>query len=147
LDPLFPGYRNLKKTSRRRDSVLLDSGHYSTTAWDALNKCWKGFKIAKSEFDMKNMFHYAKGIRRLQRELKISVSDFPQFGLIGRITVAEEEEEQNLPGQSYVEIENYELQEQEPDLTEEQEEFFRRIRQEWIDRGRIFEGCKNAFKF
>jgi hypothetical protein len=27
------GYRNLKNTSRRRDSVLLDSGHYSTTAW------------------------------------------------------------------------------------------------------------------
>jgi hypothetical protein len=90
------GYRNLKKTSRRRDSVLLDSGHYSTRAWGALNKCWKGFKIAKSEFDMKKMFHYAKGIRRLQGELKISVSEFPQFGFIGRITNAEKEEEQNL---------------------------------------------------
>jgi hypothetical protein len=87
------------------------------------------------------MFHYAKGIRRLQRELKISVSEFPQFGLIGRITA---EEEQNLPDRSYTEtqneIENYELQEQdpykiehEPDLTEEQEEYFSRIRQEWID--------------
>jgi hypothetical protein len=141
------GYRNLKKTSRRRDSVLLDSGHYSTTAWDALNKCWKGFKIAKSEFDTKNMFHYAKGIRRLQRELKISVSEFPQFGLIGRITTAEEEEE-NLPGGSYAqkqnEFENYELQEQnqdpyriqpEPDLTDEQEEYFRRIRQSFVDPG------------
>jgi hypothetical protein len=110
------GYRNLKKTSRRRDSVLLDSGHYSTTAWGALNKCWKGFKIAKSEWDMKNMFHYAKGIRRLQRELKISVSEFPQLGVVGRITSAEEE--QTMPGQSYEaqienEIQNYELQEQE----------------------------------
>jgi hypothetical protein len=76
---------------------------------------------------MNNMLHYAKGIRRLQRELKISVSDFPQFGLIGRITAVEEE--QNLSGRSYAEtqneIENYELQEQEdpfriqyePDLT------------------------------
>ena len=88
------GYRNLKKTSRRRDSVLLDSGHYSTTAWGALNKCWKGFKIAKSEFDMNNMFHYAKGIRRLQRELNKSVSEFPQFGLVGGFTAPEEE--QNL---------------------------------------------------
>ncbi|MGC1928981.1 MAG: hypothetical protein WA667_08405 [Candidatus Nitrosopolaris sp.] len=82
------GYRNLKKTSRRMDSVLLDSGYYSTQVWVALNKCWKGFKIAKSEWDMKNMFHYAKGIRRLQRELNRSVSEFPQFGLIGRITTA-----------------------------------------------------------
>jgi hypothetical protein len=141
------GYRNLKKTSRRRDSVLLDSGHYSTQAWGALNKCWKGFKIGKSEFDMKNMFHYAKGIRRLQRELKTSVSEFPQFGLIGRITTAEEEErdlENYLPDRTYAQTENYELQEQEqdpyrihrePDLTEEQEEYFRRIRQEWIDPG------------
>jgi hypothetical protein len=48
---------------------------------DALNKCWNGFKIAKSEFDMKNMFHYAKGIRKFQRELRTSVSELPQFGL------------------------------------------------------------------
>lgn len=137
------GYANLRKTSKRRDNVLLDSGYYSTTAWGALNKCWKGFKIAKSEFDMKNMFYYAKGIRRLQRELKISVSEFPQFGLIGRIT-AEEEEEQNSHNDYWLdtqnEIENYELQdpytiEHEADLTEEQEEYFRRLRQEWIDRG------------
>ncbi|MGA9149367.1 MAG: hypothetical protein WBZ36_02220 [Candidatus Nitrosopolaris sp.] len=95
---------------------------------------------------MKNMFHYAKGIRRLQRELKISISDLPQFGLVGPITTAEEENSHNdywLDG-SYTEtqneIENYELQdpytiEREPDLTTEQEEYFRRIRQEWIDPG------------
>ena len=94
---------NLRKTSRRRG---------------ALNKCWKGYKIAKSEFDTNNMFHYAKGISRLQRELKISVSDFPQFGLVGRITTVEEEEEQNSPGLGYTqtqnEFENHELQEQDP---------------------------------
>ena len=50
---------------------------------------------------MKNMFHYAKGIRRLQHELKASVSEFPQFGLIGRITTAEKEEEQNLSDLGY----------------------------------------------
>ncbi|MGC1930684.1 MAG: hypothetical protein WA667_17075 [Candidatus Nitrosopolaris sp.] len=51
-------------------------------------------------------------IRRLQRELNRSVSDFPQFGLNGQITAAEEE--QNLSGRNYTqtekEIENYELQ-------------------------------------
>lgn len=70
---------------------------------------------SKSEFDTKNMFHYAKGIRRLQRELRITVSEFPQFGFIGRITAAEEEE-QNSSDLGYAEtqneIENYELQEQ-----------------------------------
>jgi hypothetical protein len=66
--------------------------------------------------------------------LRIAVSEFPQFALVGRITTAEEEE-QNLSGQSYAhtqnETENYELLEQnqrEPDLTEEREEYFRRIR-------------------
>jgi hypothetical protein len=64
------------------------------------------------------------------------------LGLVGRITTAEEE--QNLPGLGYTqtqnETENYELQEQdpyriqpEPDLTEEQEEYFRRIRKEFLD--------------
>ncbi|MGC1928648.1 MAG: hypothetical protein WA667_06705 [Candidatus Nitrosopolaris sp.] len=55
-------------TCRRRDNLLLDSVYYSTQVWGALNDCWKGFKIAKSEWDMKNMFYY--GIRRLQRELE-----------------------------------------------------------------------------
>ena len=72
---------------------------------------------------------------------KISVSEFPQFGLIDRITA--EEEEQNLLGRSYTETQN-ELEElnqdpytieREPDLTEEQEEYFRRICHEWIDPG------------
>ncbi|MFZ0512385.1 MAG: hypothetical protein WAM14_12320 [Candidatus Nitrosopolaris sp.] len=65
--------------------------------------------------------------------------------MVDRIT-AEEEEEQNVEGRSYGqtenEIENYELEEQnqdpykiqrEPDLTREQEEYFRPIRQDWID--------------
>ena len=51
------------------------------------------------------MFHYAKGIRRLQRELKTSVSEFPQFGLIDRITTAEEEE-QNLSDLGYTQTQN-----------------------------------------
>ena len=72
----------------------------------------------------------AKGIRRLQRELKTSVSEFPQFGLIGPMTAAEQE--QDLAYRSYAEtqdeIENYDLQGQEhypytiecePDLEQE----------------------------
>jgi hypothetical protein len=43
--------------------LLLERGPTYSVKIEALNKCWKGYKIAKSEWDMK-MFHYAKGIRR-----------------------------------------------------------------------------------
>ncbi|MGB6533426.1 MAG: hypothetical protein WBF33_35510 [Candidatus Nitrosopolaris sp.] len=75
--------------------------------------------------------------------MKTSVSEFPQFGLIGPMTAAEQE--QDLAYRSYAEtqdeIENYDLQGQEhdpytiecePDLEQEQAEYFR---QEWIDPG------------
>ena len=113
------GYRNLWKTTRRMDNVLLDSGHYSTQAWGALNKCWKGFKIAKSEFDMKKMFYYAKGVRKFQRELGIRIMDFPQFGLIGQFVDQEREPDNNLISSSYrqteQEIRDYEQREQAED--------------------------------
>ena len=51
-----------------------------------VHKCWEGYKITKSEGDTKNMeyYTYAKGIRKFQREVKKSVSEFLQFGLLGR---------------------------------------------------------------
>jgi hypothetical protein len=69
---------------RRRDAILLDSGYYDTETWGGLRKCWKGFKIAKVDGDTKKMEYYAKGIRKFQRELKISVSEFPLFALLGQ---------------------------------------------------------------
>jgi hypothetical protein len=89
------GYSNLKKTSKRRDNVLLDSGHYSTQAWGALKKCWQGYKIAKWEWDTKKMEYYAKDIRKFQRELKKPVLDFPQLGLAGELTNEEERDTNN----------------------------------------------------
>jgi hypothetical protein len=49
-----------------------------------LRNCWEGYKIAKSDGDTKNMEYYAKGIRKFQRELKTSISEFLQFGPLGR---------------------------------------------------------------
>jgi hypothetical protein len=139
----------MNKQLARRDGVLLDSGFYDTETWGDLRKCWKGFKIAKSDGDMKNMEYYAKGIRKFQRELKTSVSEFPRFGLLGRKMPKELDSENYWPdnnscSQTQKELEDYRLQElaedpyrieREPDLTKEQEEYFRRIRQEWIDPG------------
>jgi hypothetical protein len=141
------GYSNLKKTYKRKDSKILESGFSDTQAWGALDKCWTGYKIAKAECDAKKLKYYAEGIRKFERELKISVSDFPQLGLIGELTDEEERDSNNEwicrnSRDVHKEIEDYELQkiaedpfriEREEDLTKEQEEYFRRIRQAWLD--------------
>jgi hypothetical protein len=142
-------FLSMNKQLARRDAILLDSGFYDTETWGGLRKCWKGFKIAKVDGDTKKMEYYAKGIRKFQRELKISVSEFPRFGLLGRKMPQELDLENYWPdsrscAQTRKELEDYRLQElaedpyrieREPDLTKEQEEYFRRIRQEWIDPG------------
>jgi hypothetical protein len=95
------------------------------------------------------MKYYAKGIRKFQRELEISVADFPQLGLIGELRNDEERDSNNdwtcrNSRDVEKETEDYELQkvaedpfriEREPDLSKEQVEYFRRIRQEWMDPG------------
>ena len=50
--------------------------------WGALKKCWKGYKIAKAQNDRQSMLEYAKRIRRLQYELNIQQSQFPELGLL-----------------------------------------------------------------
>ena len=142
-------FLSMNKQLARRDGVLLDSGFYDTETWGGLRKCWKGFKIAKSDVDTKNMEYYAKGIRKFQRELKTSVSEFPQFGLLGRRMPQEFDSENYWPdssscAQTQKELEDYRLQElaedpfrieRESDLRKEQEEYFRRIRHGFVDPG------------
>jgi hypothetical protein len=139
----------MNKQLGRRDAILLDSGYYDTETWGGLRKCWKGFKIAKVDGDTKKMEYYAKGIRKFQRELKISVSEFPRFALLGRKMPEELDSENYWPdnnscAQTQKELEDYRQQElaedpyrieREPDGRKEQEEYFRRIRQEWMDPG------------
>jgi hypothetical protein len=49
--------------------------------WAALKKCWRGYRIAKSRSDNPRMIQYAERIRKLQGELAIAVSEFPNIGL------------------------------------------------------------------
>lgn len=51
--------------------------------WGALKKAWKGYRIAKVQGDSVNMLKYASRIRRLQRELRITVADFPDLLMRG----------------------------------------------------------------
>lgn len=50
-------------------------------SWGALKLCWKGFKIAKAHKDKRKMTEYAGRIRRLQKDLGLKVSKFPDLGL------------------------------------------------------------------
>jgi hypothetical protein len=104
------------------------------TQWGGLRKCWKGYKIAKSKTDTKKMEYYAKGIRK--------------FGLLCRKISQEFDSENYWPdssscAQTRKGLEDYRLQEladpfrieREPDLRKEQEEYFTRIRQGFVDPG------------
>jgi len=143
---------SIKKQVTRKDRILLDSGFYDTETWGGLRKCWKGYKIAKSEHDYKKMEHYARGIRKFERELKISVTDFPQFGLMGTKTPHEQDPENVFDyGFSCAQIEKerkeHEWQveqeqkldpyriEPEPNSLKEQEEYYRQIRRYFMDPG------------
>ena len=79
---LYMKTKNLAKTYTRRDKVLLESDYYDNQGWGCLRKCWLGYKIAKSEGDEEKMVHYAKGIRRLQKDLGIDLTDFSHLALM-----------------------------------------------------------------
>lgn len=51
-------------------------------SWGALKKCWKGYRIAKTKGDKENMIKYAERIRNVQKELDLTVSEFPNLGLL-----------------------------------------------------------------
>ena len=64
------------------------------------------------------MIYYAEGIRKFEREPNIAVTDFPQFGLVGRKMPHEKDSEKyfgNSCAQTQRELEDYHLQQQEQD--------------------------------
>ena len=93
-------YLSIKKQCTRKDGILLDSGFYDTENGVDYENVGKDLRIAKVEGDTKKMEYYAKGIRKFQRELNISVSEFPQFGLLGRKMPEELDSENYWPDNS-----------------------------------------------
>ena len=73
-----------------KHGTLLDSGWYDTQTWGALHKAWLAYVIAKNKGEYDRQIHYASVIQKLQKELNLEVSIFPQLGLYG----IEEVEEQ-----------------------------------------------------
>jgi hypothetical protein len=79
--------------------LLLESGYYDTQAWGALRKCWKGYRIAKSQGDINKMRYYAKGVQKFE-ELRIDLTQFPQLGIYS-IDVSHEEQNDKDMNQTY----------------------------------------------
>lgn len=50
-------------------------------SWGALRKAWKGYRIAKVQNDDTRMTEYATKIRKIQGELNIAISSFPNLGI------------------------------------------------------------------
>lgn len=63
-------------------SRLLDSCYFESQTWGALHKAWKGYVIAKNKYELDRMEYYASVIQKLQRELGLSISSFPDLGLV-----------------------------------------------------------------
>ena len=49
--------------------------------WSALRKAWRGYAIAKNKYEYESMEHYVAVIQRLQHELGLPVSLFPDIEL------------------------------------------------------------------
>ena len=58
---------------------VLDSLYTENKTWGALHKAWKGYTIAKNKFELARMEHYARVIQKLQNELGLEVSSFPDL--------------------------------------------------------------------
>jgi hypothetical protein len=61
---------------------MLDSFNFENQTWGALHKAWKGYVIAKNKDELSRMKYYAIVIQKLERELGIKVSSFPELNLM-----------------------------------------------------------------
>lgn len=60
---------------------LSNQGFTVGQSWGALRKAWKGYRIAKVQNDDTKMTEYANKIRKIQGELNIAISSFPNLGI------------------------------------------------------------------
>ena len=85
LDPLQKYRKSCRKLgylAKSNNLHMLDSFHFENQTWGALHKAWKGYVIAKNKDELSRMKYYAIVIQRLEHELGIKVSSFPELGLL-----------------------------------------------------------------
>lgn len=84
FDPVQKRLKSWKKMSylaSRNKLRLLDSFNYENQTWGALHKAWLGYIIAKNKYEPDKIVHYANIIRKLQKELGLEISSFPDLNL------------------------------------------------------------------
>ena len=60
---------------------VLSSLHTENQTWGALHKAWKGYQIGLNKFELEKMRYYARVIQKLQNELGLQVSSFPDLNV------------------------------------------------------------------
>ncbi|MGC1132895.1 MAG: hypothetical protein WA941_08730 [Nitrososphaeraceae archaeon] len=60
---------------------ICPSGYTRNQGWIALCKAWKGFVARKREDDIEGMHYYAMGIRKIEKDLGISIYPFQDLKL------------------------------------------------------------------
>src|ERR671915_232710 len=65
----------------RGKSRILDSLYPDNIAWGALHKAWKGLIIGKKLCQTERARYYARVIQKLQNELGLRVSSFPDLSI------------------------------------------------------------------
>lgn len=74
-------WRKLSYLASRNKLRLLDSFNYESQTWGALHKAWLGYIIGKNKFELDRMEYYANVIQKLQKELGLQISSFPDLNL------------------------------------------------------------------
>ena len=60
---------------------VLDSLYTENKTWGALTKAWLAYVISKNNFELRQMEYYARVIQKLQHELGLPVTPFPDLNL------------------------------------------------------------------
>jgi hypothetical protein len=84
LDPMQKYRISVNKANylaSRGKLKVLDSIFTENKSWGALHKAWKGYTIAKNKFELARMEYYARVIQKLQNELGLPVSSFPDLNI------------------------------------------------------------------
>jgi hypothetical protein len=84
LDP-FQKYRisqnKVNYLANRGTLRVLDSIHTENQTWGALHKAWLAYVISKNRFEPRRMEYYARVIQKLQNELGLPISSFPDLNI------------------------------------------------------------------
>jgi|SRR5919112_1954698 hypothetical protein len=70
-----------KYLNSRGKSRILDSLYPDNVAWGALHKAWKGYTIGKNLCQTERTRYYARVIQKLQNELGLPVTSFPDLNI------------------------------------------------------------------